>query len=89
MAINVQDHIYMLKNDVGETVASRLLVDGKSILLESDHPCIPRLNCGPMKGSAVQFYSENNEIESGVQVKDYHYFLDQNNKVITLKDLKV
>lgn len=81
MSLDVQDYVYMLDNEIGEAVPSRLVVDGQSRLLEPDHPCVSRLNCGSMQGAGVQFYNQNNEVECGVQVKDYHYFLDENNQV--------
>ena len=82
MTADFQDYVYMLENNQGETLANRLMVDGQPKLLSPDHPCVTRLNCGSMRGVGVQFYGHNGEIESGVQVKDYHYFLDENNKVI-------
>lgn len=79
------DLVYLMLNDKGQTEPVQLLnSNGVPQLLDASDPLVSRLNTGPGSGRPMQVCNEDGEIVEAMQLTEFHYFVDENNKVIPI-----
>ena len=79
-----QSMVYYIINEYGQSTPVQILSDGQPRLLDANDPLMAQLDPGPGMGNPVQIFNEMGEQEFALQFDEYHYFINDDNKVIPI-----
>ena len=70
----------------GNQSADQMNSEGHTKLMNVESPIHSRSK--ETSGNAISFYNEKGDVENGVLLSDYHFFVNENNEVRSSLELK-